>query len=51
MPANNLTEAIATFPQAMETEMARLVQELQKMQAEEQKTQRQNDSRIIVPGR
>ncbi|GAB6905488.1 hypothetical protein JCM12296A_13230 [Desulfosarcina cetonica] len=51
LPANNLTEAIATFPQAMETEMARLVQELQKMQAEEQKTQRQNDSRIIVPGR
>ncbi len=49
--ANNLQEAIAAFPEAMEKEMAQMVQELRKMQAEEQKKQQQDQSRIIVPGR
>jgi hypothetical protein len=48
--ANNLTEAIAAFPGAMEREMAQMVEQLKKMQAEEQKKSA-DDSRIIVPGR
>lgn len=48
--ANNLNEAIDAFPAAMEKEMAQMVQQIRKMQAEEQEKQA-NDSRIIVPGR
>lgn len=48
--ANTLDEAIAAFPEAMEKEMGQMVDQLRKMQAEEQKKQA-NDSRIIVPGR
>lgn len=50
LAANNLDEAIAAFPAAMEQEMAKMVQQIRKMQEEEQNKQ-QNDSRIIVPGR
>lgn len=49
--ANNLTEAIAAFPQAMEREMAQVIEQIKKMQAEEQRQKQANDSRIIVPGR
>jgi hypothetical protein len=48
--ANNLTEAIEAFPAAMEQEMAQMVEQIRKMQAEEQK-KKANDSRIIVPGK
>ena len=48
--ANNLKEAIEVFPEAMEQEMAHMVQQIRKMQEEEQKKQHE-DSRIIVPGR
>jgi hypothetical protein len=48
--ANNLTEAIAAFPAAMEQEMAQMVQQIRKMQEEEQ-NKKADDSRIIVPGR
>ncbi len=48
--ANNVTEAIAAFPAAMEQEMNKMIAQIQKMQEEEQRKQ-QNDSRIIVPGR
>jgi len=48
--ANNLDEAIETFPKAMEQEMAKMVEQIRKMQEEEQKKQ-SDDSRIIVPGR
>ncbi|BBO80046.1 cytoplasmic protein [Desulfosarcina ovata] len=48
--ANNLTEAIAAFPQAMEQEMVQVIEQIKRMQAEEQQ-KKQNDSRIIVPGR
>jgi hypothetical protein len=50
LTANNLDEAIAAFPSAMEQEMANMVQQIRKMQEEEQRKQR-DDSRIIVPGR
>lgn len=49
--ANTLTEAIAAFPEAMEQEMGRVVEQIRTMQAEEQKKKQANDSRIIVPGR
>jgi hypothetical protein len=48
--ANNLDEAIQAFPAAMEQEMTQMVQQIRKMQAEEQK-KKADDSRIIVPGR
>ena len=50
LTANNLDEAIAAFPTAMEQEMAKMVQQIRKMQEEEENKKR-NDSRIIVPGR
>ena len=50
LAANNLGEAIAAFPAAMEQEMAKMVEQIRKMQEEEQNKQR-TDSRIIVPGR
>ncbi|MFO7716351.1 cytoplasmic protein [Desulfosarcina sp.] len=50
LTANNMAEAIEAFPGAMEQEMAQMVQQIRKMQAEEQKKQN-GGSRIIVPGR
>lgn len=49
--ANNLAEAIDAFPRAMEQEMAQMIEQLKKMQAEEEQKKRGGDSRIIVPGR
>lgn len=48
--ANTLAEAIDVFPQAMEKEMGQVIEEIRKLQAEEQRG-RGNDSRIIIPGR
>jgi hypothetical protein len=49
--ANNLAEALSAFPQAMEQEMAQVIEQIRKMQAAEQQKKQANDSRIIVPGR
>ena len=48
--ANDLTEAMAAFPAAMEQEMGKMMEQLRQMQEAEQKNQK-DDSRIIVPGR
>ena len=48
LPANNLQEAFAAFPQAMETAMQRMVEQIQRAQQEQKG---KDDSRIIVPGR
>lgn len=48
--ANTLAEAMEAFPRAMEAEMEQVVDELRKLQAEEERRQR-DDSRIIIPGR
>ncbi len=48
--ANSMAEALAAFPEAMEQEMAKMVEQIRKMQEAEQNKQR-DDSRIIVPGR
>ncbi len=50
LPANNLEEAIAAFPAAMEGAMAQMIEQIQKLQQMKQEQQRKNDSRIIVPG-
>ena len=48
LEANTLQEAFEVFPQAMETAMQRMVEQIQRAQQD----QKQNDdSRIIVPGR
>ncbi len=50
LPANNFQEALDAFPKAMEQAMSKMIDEVKKMQEKEQ-AQKQNDSRIIVPGR
>ena len=51
LPAANLEDAMSAFPRAMEQEMARVIEQLRQMQAEEQQNKQRDDSRIIVPGR
>ena len=48
LQANNLEEAMAEFPSAMQTALTQMVEEVQKLQ---QQQKAENDSRIIVPGR
>ena len=48
--ANNLTEAINEFPGAMKVALARIIEDIKKIQNEEE-TKKQDDSRIIIPGR
>jgi hypothetical protein len=50
LAANNLAEAIQVFPETMQQEMANMVEQIRKMQEQEQNKKR-DDSRIIVPGR
>ena len=50
LSANNLAEAIQVFPETMQKEMAQMVEQIRKMQEQEQNKQR-DDSRIIIPGR
>lgn len=49
--ANNIDEAFAEFPGAMDAALSEMVEKIQKMQDQEKQRARQNDSRIIVPGR
>jgi hypothetical protein len=48
--ANNLDEAFAEFPGAMQKALAEMVERLKEMQQQSQ-NQKNDDSRIIVPGR
>lgn len=48
LEANDLSEAIAAFPIAMEKAMQEMVQALMRLQQEQKQA---DDSRIIVPGR
>ena len=48
LTANDLSEAIAAFPVAMEKAMQEMVQALMRLQKEQKQA---DDSRIIVPGR
>ena len=47
----NLEEAMDNFPKAMEQAMANMIEEVKKMQREQERSIQQEDSRIIVPGR
>ncbi len=47
MAAKNLKEAIDEFPHAMQQALAQVVEEVKK----QQQVQKQNESRIIIPGR
>jgi len=52
LEANNLTEAIDLFPEAMKKAFAEVVERLKEMQRQQQQQQQgRDDSRIIVPGR
>lgn len=48
--ANNLAEAYAAFPDAMQKALDEIVERLQEMERQ-QKARQKDDSRIIVPGR
>ena len=48
LPANNIEEALEVFPGIMQRAFADVVEQIRKMQ---EKQQRNDDSRIIVPGR
>jgi hypothetical protein len=48
--ANNLSEAYDAFPSAMQKALDEMMAQLQEMQRKQQ-TKKQDESRIIVPGR
>lgn len=48
LQANNLEEAIATFPATMQVAVSQFITELQKLH---EQNKEQEDSRIIMPGR
>lgn len=50
LTAATLEEALIEFPEAMKQALAEVVDEIQKMQQEQQRQSR-DESRIIVPGR
>jgi len=52
LPANNLTEAYAVFPDIMKQALAEMIQQLEELyRQEKEKENKRDDSRIIVPGR
>lgn len=50
LAANNLKEAYAEFPRAMQRALNEMVENIQKFQ-QQQKAKQRDESRIIVPGR
>ena len=50
LTANNLSEAFADFPRAMQQALNEMIENIQKLQ-QQQKAQKRDESRIIVPGR
>ena len=51
LDAGTIEEALDKFPAAMQRALAEVVEKIKKMQQQKQQSGRQNDSRIIVPGR
>ena len=49
--ASTLDEAMANFPAAMKQAMAEMIEQVQRMQQEQERSKQADDSRIIVPGR
>lgn len=50
LTGKTLDEAIENFPEAMKQAMEQMIEEAKKMQAEQQRAQAQEESRIIMPG-
>jgi hypothetical protein len=51
LEAATLEEAIDNFPEAMKQAMEQMIEEIQEMQAERNRSMQQKESRIIMPGR
>jgi len=51
LKASTLEEAMENFPEAMQHAMAEMIENVKKMQQEQEKSNQKDDSRIIVPGR
>lgn len=51
LTSKTLETALAEFPNAMQQALSKMIEEVKKMQQEESNQPRQDDSRIIVPGR
>jgi hypothetical protein len=51
LDAGTIEEALDQFPVAMQRALAEVVEKIKKMQQQQKQNSRENDSRIIVPGR
>lgn len=51
LTAKTMEAAMDEFPGAMQQALSKMIEEVRKMQQEEAKQSRQDDSRIVVPGR
>ncbi len=51
LKGSTLEEAMEDFPGAMQKAMAEMIENVKKMQQEQEKTKQQDTSRIIMPGR
>ena len=49
--ASDLEEAMKNFPEAMQRAMAEMIENVKKMQQEQEKTKQKEGSGIILPGR
>ena len=51
LKASSLEEAMGAFPGAMQKAMSEMIEEVKKMQQEQEQSKQKENSRIIVPGR
>ena len=51
LEGNNLEEAMVVFPDAMRKALAEMVEKIKEMQQQQQLKEREDSSRIIIPGR
>jgi len=51
LKASTLEEAMENFPESMQRAMAEMIENVKKMQQEQEKAKQKEDPRIIVPGR
>jgi len=51
LKASSMEEAMENFPEAMQHAMAEMIENVKKMQQNQEKSRQKEDSRIILPGR
>lgn len=51
LKASTLEEAMKSFPEAMQLAMAEMIENVRRMQQEQEKSNQKEDSPIVVPGR